>query len=173
MPRITTVSCYVHSYPRIGAVTPVVIRRMDPLSITTSVIAIAALAGQIGSAFARLRALSKEMPGRLHALNNEVADIEVVLHQVAAVIEERTCLPVTDETTITQLLGQAKARLDELKEIVEHLITTCTEKGIVISANAWRKRQPRLQCLQEDIKTIKGSLNIIIGTSNSYVRLLI
>jgi hypothetical protein len=140
---------------------------MDPLSITTGIITIAALAGQIGSAFAALRTMCKDMPGRLHALNNEVADFEVVLYQVAAIIKERTSLPATDETTITQLLQQAKAKLNELKDIVEYLIATCTERGVIIRASAWRKGQPRLQALQEDIKTIKGSLNIIIGASNS------
>jgi hypothetical protein len=140
---------------------------MDPLSITASVITVATLASQIGSAFAELRALCKEMPGRIHALNNEVADIEVVLYQVAAVIKERSCLPATDETTITKLLEQAKAKLIEIKDIIESLISTCAQNGVVIRLSTWRKQHPKLQALQEDIKTIKGSLNIVIGASNS------
>ena len=65
---------------------------MDPLSISAGIIAVATVAAQVGSAFAELRAICVELPGRLHALNNEFADIEVVLYQVAAVIKERSCL---------------------------------------------------------------------------------
>jgi hypothetical protein len=62
---------------------------MDPLSIIASSIAVATLAASTCEAFSNLRALCKSFPGRLHALNNEVADIEIVLIQVAKVVEER------------------------------------------------------------------------------------
>ena len=46
---------------------------MDPLSLT-------------------LRQLHQAIPGRLHALNNEAVDIELVLFQVATVVRERESL---------------------------------------------------------------------------------
>ena len=64
---------------------------MDPLSLTASAITVAALAASTCRAFAELRSLCKSLPGRLHALSNEVADIEVVLVQVATVFGERAC----------------------------------------------------------------------------------
>jgi chromosome segregation ATPase len=141
---------------------------MDPLSITASVLTVAAAAKQLGSAFAELRAIHTELPGRLHALNNEVSDIEVVLYQVAAVLSERSVLPQSAQMNIPPLLELARAKLSELKAIVDRLSAIGATKGILSRASAWRKVQARLQALQEDIKTVKCSLNIMLGASNSY-----
>ena len=140
---------------------------MDPLSLTAGVIAVATVAAQIGSVFAELRTHCIELPGRLHALNNEVADIEVVLYQVAAAVNDRSSLPASDQTAIPQLLKQAKTKLSELNDIIERLAATCDRKKVILRASAWRKEQPKLQALQEDIKTVKCSLNIMLGASNS------
>ncbi|KAF8850789.1 hypothetical protein BDZ45DRAFT_184563 [Acephala macrosclerotiorum] len=145
---------------------------MDPLSLTASVIAVATLAAQTARALADLRTLCKELPGRVHALSNEVSDIEVVLFQVAKVTEERSRSPTTtaetDRTTIPQLLKQAEAKLNELKSIIHSLSASSSRKAATIfRARLWRKEQPRLRALQEDIMAVKSSLNVIIGASNS------
>ena len=94
---------------------------MDPLSITASVIGIVAAAASTGRAFEELRRLCKTLPGRLHALSNEVSDIELVLHQVATVVEKRTGDPAVkeQEQSIRHLLDQAGSKLHELRTIVE------------------------------------------------------
>ncbi|KAL6720093.1 hypothetical protein ACLMJK_002014 [Lecanora helva] len=140
---------------------------MDPLSIAASVIAIATVAGQVGKAFAELRKDCSELPGRLHALSNEVADIEFVLHQVAAVLKERNCLSEDDKASIPTLLIQAKAKLTELKSVLDQLAGSCARKRVLLRASVWRKWYPKLQALQVDIRTIKCSLNVLLGASNS------
>ena len=145
---------------------------MDPLSITTSAITVATLAAKTCSAFAQLRSICKTLPGRLHAINNEVADIEVVCYQVAAVLDERVwLLPTGHGNThahVRQLLRQTNVKLRELKGIVDQLITTCDRSKIAIFAvQAWKREQGRLHALQEDIKTVKCTLNIMLGASNS------
>ena len=143
---------------------------MDPLSITASVIGIVAAAASTGRAFEELRRLCKTLPGRLHALSNEVSDIELVLRQVASVVEKRTGDPAVkeQEQCIRHLLDQAGSKLHELRTIVGTFTNLAkTTKIPFFQAYAWRKNQPRLQMLQEDIKTIKCSLNIILGASNS------
>jgi hypothetical protein len=145
---------------------------MDPLSVTASVIAVATLATQIAAALSDLRTLCKQLPGRVHALSNEVSDIEVVLIQVAKVIEEKACSPIataeTDHMTIPQLLRKAEEKLKELKAIVDNLAASSKRNNVLIfRAGLWRKEQPRLHALQEDIKAIKSSLNVILGASNS------
>lgn len=143
---------------------------MDPLSIAAGAIAVATLAAQTCSAFADLRSLCRSLPGRLHALNNEVADLELVLYQLASLIEERECLPESKQSTIPHLLRQARTKLIELKSVVGRLATTFRNAKIpIIGANAWRKEQTKLQELQEGIRTVKCSLNIMLGASNSYV----
>ena len=146
---------------------------MDPLSLTASVIAVATVAANVASALADLRALCKHLPGRLHALSNDVSDIEVVLFQVAQITEERAYarLPTaeTDSTTIPQLLKRAETKLNELKRIIDNLAApSAWNNATIFRAGLWRKEQPRLRTLQEDLMAIKSSLNVIIGASNSY-----
>ena len=147
---------------------------MDPLSVSASVIAIATVVTQICQALSDLRTLCQSLPGRLHALNNEVADIGIVLYQVASVVEERECLPSLSSgiAHLPQLLREAECKLAELKHIVIQLNRDCnrsTNKIAVFRAGAWKRSQGKLQELQEDIKTIKCNLNILLGASNSYV----
>jgi len=66
-------------------------------------------------------------------------------------------------------LKQAKTKLSELNEIIGRLAATCDRKKVILRASAWRKEQPKLQALQEDIKTVKCNLIIMLGASNSYV----
>ena len=143
---------------------------MDPLSITASVLAILSAATSTARAFEDLRRLCKTLPGRLHALSNEVSDIELVLHQVASVLEQRNGDPALNEQEqhIRHLLDRAGSKLRELRTIVETFTHfASTTKTNFFQAYAWRKNQPRLQVLQEDIKTVKCSLNIMLGASNS------
>ena len=145
---------------------------MDPLSITASIIAVAGLAASTGRAFRDLRALCKTLPGRLHALSNEVADIELVLYQVASVHRERANDPILrqNRSGIPLLLQEAKDRLEDLRDVVRKLIELGAQTKVpLFQAYAWRKEQTRLQALQEDIRTIKCNLNILLGASNSYV----
>jgi len=146
---------------------------MDPLSIISGVIAVATTAAEVSSTLSDLRRLCKQLPGRLHALNNEVSDIEVVLYQVAKVVEKRSCslIPTTktDRDTIPQILKKAKTKLTELKEIIDRISSATTRGSVALfRAGLWRKEQPKLQALQEDIKAIKSNLNVILGASNSY-----
>jgi Fungal N-terminal domain of STAND proteins len=143
---------------------------MDPLSITASVITVASLAASIGKEFTKLRTLCRSLPGRLHALNNEVTDLEVVLHQVASVIEQRATDSVLkdQEASIAHLLTQATVKLYDLRLLIVKLTDRCEQvKNPILLSHIWRKDQSRLQVLQEDIKTIKSSLNIMLGASNS------
>ncbi|KAF7939982.1 uncharacterized protein EAE98_000109 [Botrytis deweyae] len=145
---------------------------MDPLSVTASVIAVAALAGQIGSALSELRALCKQLPGRLHALSNEISDIEVVLYQVGRVVEERSKSSVqisrTDTISIPKILQRAELKLKELKTIIDRLTALTTKNGVIIfQIRLWQKEQSKIQSLQEEIREIKSSFNVILGASNS------
>lgn len=147
---------------------------MDPLSIVAGAIAVATLAAQTANAFAVLSAMCNALPGRMHALKNEVADIELVLNQVAKVFKERAASPIaeTDQVNIPQLLKQARNKLTQLKSLVEHLTKVINKANMkftpFVGAYAFKKEQARLVSLQEDIRIVKCSLNIMLGASNSY-----
>lgn len=143
---------------------------MDPISIAASAITVATLAAKTCSAVANLRSVCQSLPGRLHALNNEVADLELVLFQLASLIKERDCLPESRPSTIPYILNQASDKLTELKNIVRRHAIHCEKTKVSLTAaSAWRKDQSKLQQLQEDIRAVKCSLNIMLGASNSYV----
>ncbi|KAL9084863.1 MAG: hypothetical protein Q9159_004984 [Coniocarpon cinnabarinum] len=140
---------------------------MDPLSIGASVIAILQLSASTTKAFRNLRSLCKNFPGRLHALNNEVSDIDLVLHEVAHVARARTthsAIPL-DDSTLQRLLQQAYQKLDEIRIVVLRLTEVSEQaRPSLFTAHAWKKNQPRLQTLQEELQAIKCSLNIILGS---------
>ncbi|KAF1998333.1 hypothetical protein P154DRAFT_249135 [Amniculicola lignicola CBS 123094] len=141
---------------------------MDPLSITASAIAVATLASHICTAFGELRLLCNNLPGRLAAVNNEVADLEIVLYEIASLVEKRAALPDSKQSPLPHLLKQANKKLDELQVVVARLRASCRDARYpLLTANMLRKEQGPLRSLQEDIRSIKCSLNVLLGASNS------
>ena len=117
-----------------------------------------------------LRVTCKTLPGRLHALSNEVSNLEIVLRQVASTIDQRSSDPVLREHQchIPQLMRQAQSKLEELRAIIQKLCDLCAKTKIpLLNVHTWRKDQPKLQELQGDIKTVKCSLKTMLGASNS------
>ncbi|KAK4206773.1 hypothetical protein QBC37DRAFT_457664 [Rhypophila decipiens] len=136
---------------------------MDPLSIAASAITLAGLAASTCTAISDLRALCKGVPGRLHAVSNEVADLELVLTQVATLLQDRAVLSSSAQLgPLPHLLSQARNKLREVSAIVQRLKAVSTNSKFPLSAaKAWRKEQGQLQTLQDDIRTVKSSLNIL------------
>lgn len=143
---------------------------MNLLSIMESITSIATVAASTARAFEKLRELCNPLPGRLHALGNEISDIELILHQVALLVEQHTGRTPLEgqQAHILHLLDQAGPRLEEMRLIIDTLIGFAkTAETSIFRTHAWRENQPRLRALQEDIKTIKCSLNIMLGASDS------
>ncbi|KND88634.1 Ankyrin repeat domain-containing protein 7 [Tolypocladium ophioglossoides CBS 100239] len=137
---------------------------MDPLGV----ISLATLAARICSSISELRSLCQSLPGRLQAVNNEVADLELVLTQISLLVQERDTPAEPKQTPLSQLLMHARAKLLELDDIVLHLTTAyLRNKAPLLAVAVWRKEQGRLQALQDDIRTVKSSLNLMLGASNS------
>ncbi|KAI1085613.1 ankyrin repeat-containing protein [Whalleya microplaca] len=108
------------------------------------------------------------LPGRLHAVNNEVADLELVLIQVADLAKDRASLPESRYSAIPHLLRRAKTKLKDLDDIIGQLTTTyINSKNFLLGVDACRREHNRLQALQDDIRTVKCSLNIMLGAANS------
>lgn len=145
---------------------------MDPLSFTASVIAVATLTAQVKQAFVKLRDVCQNLPGRLHALNNEVSDLTAVLNDVEALAADPASLRVAhhQQTSIPKVLDRLRIKLTELKSILEALTLACSRSKIrLLQARQWSKVQGRLQGLQEELRTHKSHLNVALGASSSYV----
>lgn len=143
---------------------------MDPVSLTASAVALVTFATRICTAIASLRLLCKTLPGRIHAVSNEVADFELVLLQLTALLENRTRLPESKYSAMPHLLKQARTTLTELENIIHKLIRIQRNSRMPITiVKAWRNEQVRLKELQDDLRSVKSNLNILLGASNSYV----
>lgn len=143
---------------------------MDPLSLTASVAAVATIATQICTIIADIRHDCAALPGRIHALNNEVEDLRVVLFQVSSIIRERESHGVESptETKIQGLLMQGRSRLLDLKEMLTRIrLSGSRKRELVFRTLLWRKQQEAIGLVQHDIKSLKSSLNVLLGASNS------
>ncbi|KAF1998176.1 hypothetical protein P154DRAFT_263763 [Amniculicola lignicola CBS 123094] len=140
----------------------------DPVSLIASIIAIATAAAQIGKAIARLRAFG-EVPNQIFALKNEVADLEVVLRQVGAAIQQKSLVPDNERASLEQVLAGTKACLLDLAKALEKFASACAAPGSAIDRGRLRwKGKPRFEGYQEKIRGVKETLNLILGASNSH-----
>jgi hypothetical protein len=145
---------------------------MDPLSITASIIAVVTAAKHVSSTLAEIRRDWKTLPGRLHALHNEIQDLSVVLHQVASAAEEQKLGAKSHATdgNLAMLLRQGLDSLAELQAILGRLLPAGKGKREAISGvMAWRREMSAIARLQEDVKRAKSSFNVLLGASHSSV----
>jgi hypothetical protein len=120
--------------------------------------------------FGELQSLCRSLPGRLAAVNNEVADLEIVLYETASLLEKRTALPDSRESPVPHLLKQANTKPLGLQAVVARLRGSCRDTRYpLLTANMLREEQGPLRSLQDDLRSIKYNLNILLGASNSYV----
>lgn len=146
---------------------------MDPISLITNVIGIVTFSSQICSSISDLRSLCHSLPGRIHAVSNEVADLELVLLQMNNLLRDRATLPESKYSAVPHLLKQARLKLSEVEIIVNNLTRVYLKSKIPLGMmQAWRSDQERLKGLQDDLRTIKSSLNIMLGAANSYALIL-
>jgi hypothetical protein len=84
-------------------------------------------------------------------------------------VDERASLPESTYSAIPHLLKQARLKLTEVETIANSLTRAYLKSKIPLGLlNTWRTEQGRLRQLQDDIRTIKSSLNIMLGAANSY-----
>ncbi|GFF56429.1 hypothetical protein IFM46972_10511 [Aspergillus udagawae] len=141
---------------------------MDPLSSIGSVLAIATAAAQICKAISRLRAFG-EVPTRVYALRNEVTELEIVLRQIAGLLQQNGLTSDADQESLEVILKRTKDHLASLAETLKrvgHAFDGGKAKFIRRSA-IWLNERELFQGLQDDIRAAKANLNILLGASNS------
>jgi len=140
----------------------------DPLSVAASVITLATAAAQISKAISRLRHFG-EVPGRVYALKNEVSDFEVVLRQVGYALEEKSLASGNEGGSVEQILARTKSHLADLAKALERVANACAGGKVkIISKTAiWWKEKTLFQGFHEDIRSVKATLNLMLGTANS------
>lgn len=70
---------------------------------------------------------------------------------------------------IATLAAQTCSAFSDLRYLCQSLPERLHASRVpILKAHAWRKEQGRLQSLQEDVRTVKANLNLMLGASNSY-----
>ncbi|KAI0010395.1 hypothetical protein F4779DRAFT_616679 [Xylariaceae sp. FL0662B] len=115
-----------------------------PISVVANVIAIADAAAKLSKAISDL-GQSDELPSRLYALKNEATDLEVVLRQIASVINERGKLQRIDQASLRVVFERANTKLSELSQTLRRISDRCLNGNVKIikraaSLKALRKR---------------------------------
>lgn len=139
---------------------------VDPFSIAASVVTHAAVAGQIGIAISRLRHFGG-VPGRVHALKNDISDLDVVLRQVTHALEQKSLVPDNDRGSLAQILDRTKCHLSDLGKGLERVANACDGGEVKICSKIaiWQTEGLPLQGFQEDICSTKSFLNLMLGAA--------
>lgn len=140
---------------------------MDPLSITVSILT---LAGAVSATVTHVQTLL-DAPKEIIALSNDIADIEVVVQEVASCLSENGASRWTETTQInvSKLLRRAEDKLQRLSSILNDKLLTCRNgngrrRSVKI---AWLKHKSEVEQLRKDLNSVKLSLAAVIGAATS------
>ena len=132
---------------------------MDPLSITASTLT---LLSAVETAFHLVRSI-REAPSRLEALENEVADITVIVKEVERVIEASQNESVSSSDRGSHL-NEALSNIHKKVQELEALLRSCASEGGKISRISWLKARSRVQSLQTELRDGRLNLSIALAT---------
>lgn len=140
----------------------------DPPSVTASVVAIVAAAAHISKAISRLRHFG-EVPGRVYALKNEISDLEGVLRQVERAVKQKSLDPDNEQGSLEKVLARTKGHFADLAKALERVANACGGGKVkIISKSAIRWKEKEIfQGFEEDIRSVKATLTLMLGAANS------
>ena len=144
---------------------------MDPLSLTASLIAVLGAGGTIAKGLGRIRCL-KKAPDVLLQLNNEVADLHLLIRAVHELHHGRTELlsaSTIQEEVVCNSIERAKHAVLELEKLVEYVLTKEAKGGTEIDGLAWTRALNRIKEVRNKVRTAREDLNAVWTTlSNKY-----
>jgi ABC-type transporter Mla subunit MlaD len=140
---------------------------MEPISVTASIITVAALAHRICAEFKAIRDSSNNLPRVVKSLNDEIANCETVCRHVVDTLDERASINLIArlDSPLRQIVKQAEGTLQEAQCVLNDIKSSPRSRLPVIKT--WRKEQDRLEQLRRDLETIKYPLDTLIGISQS------
>ena len=142
---------------------------MGPLSTTTAVVTLTAL---IGAALKQGQ-FSRDAPAEVHELANEVADLEIVVQEIAKVLRDGAREDSSDVDSdaggVTTLLSRARQKFLELEGLVRR-VGVRQGAGSKVSARArllWLREKSKVENLR-GLNGVKLSLISVSEARNSY-----
>ena len=153
---------------------------MDPLSITASVIAVLTAAGQVADGLSKLKALISCAQDEVCQLLNEVADLELVIHQIEAATENLPAAMNQETSGIRRSMDRAEKKLLELRDLIENRLGIPLSQNLDklnkpdtlrISKLKWVKESQKAREIQKDLRSIRQSLSLGLLAFNTYISL--
>ena len=141
---------------------------MDPLSITVSVLTLLTTANKVAKGLDKLASI-KGAPAAVLALNNELSDLRLVLHEAEPLLQKHA--RITDSLTagdrVLRLnIDQAKERLTDLESIIgNRLMRRMGTKDRL----GWLYEQDRVQKALNDVRTARTSVTAMLGVVTTSV----
>ena len=138
---------------------------MDPLSITASTLT---LLSALETAFHLIKSI-REAPSRLEVIRNEVADLTVIVKEVARVIEgsQNEADSTSDRVShLTLALSNVHKNVQGLEALLRSCVTLpiLASEGDKVSRISWLKVRSRVQSLQTEIRDGRLNLSIALAT---------
>jgi len=141
---------------------------MDPLSLTASVIAVIGAADSTGKGLLKLIAL-RGVPDIVLALNNEIAELKLMLHELEALLYDTALSEVSRAHLNSSVLPnvlRAKDRLDALRTVTEQELH---RRDGSINRAAWLKVERKVCRIQTSLRDSRQSINVALSIVNRYV----
>ena len=137
--------------------------RMDPISITASIIAVLGAGGTVAKGLNRIRRLNNA-PEILLQLNNEVVDIHLVIRSVDELAQQWSQQPSTSERQrelVHAALSRTKDTVLELERLIAYILTKETDTGAKVDRLAWIMNMERIREMKNKIRAARDNLNSI------------
>ncbi|KAL9067376.1 MAG: hypothetical protein Q9157_006830 [Trypethelium eluteriae] len=139
---------------------------MDPLSVSASIVAL------VGAATTAVKIIKKlhDAPSEVCGLLEEISDLQAVLaglHTVVTNLSAEDRSPTTRLLTqsLSDLLDRAKSKIVKIGGIIHGILDRpAAENGKAkVSRVSWLMEKSNVRALQEDIRSIKLSLALLLG----------
>ena len=145
---------------------------MDPLSLTASIIAVIGAADKAGKGLKELMAL-RHAPDILLQFNNEVADVQLILHTVESRHQNDNHTTINEHEheheheLMCNALEKVKKALLELEQLIAYSLTKVTSSGNTVDYIVWLRSKKKIQQVREKIRSAKNDLQLATSIMSS------
>ena len=146
--------------------------KMDPLSVTVSIVALIGAAQHVAVGLNKLASL-RGAPAAVLALNNELSDLRLVLseaeplllkHGRATAASQTAISTIANDTRLKLSIEGARDKLVELESIIQNRLMT---RMGAIDRLGWLKEQDKIRKALHDFRILRLNITVMLGVVTS------
>ena len=139
---------------------------MDPLSLTASILAVLGAGSTLMKSLDRALQL-KRAPDTLLQLNNEVADLQILVRAVDEIWrQDGASITVAQQEVVSKALDRARVAVLELEKLIAYILTRETDGGPTVYRLAWAYAHGRIKRTKDKLRTARNDLNSVWAAMN-------